>query len=75
MNPCIQNNTWPLHHLNYAANPMTTASLKPDDIIQQSIASSTFSQSTLGQYPTPKQNGAVDPNANPWNPLVYSSNI
>ncbi|XP_057306633.1 T-box transcription factor T homolog 1-like [Hydractinia symbiolongicarpus] len=73
MNPCIQNNTWPLHHLNYGS-PMTTAPLKPDDVIQQSVAVSSFA-STLGQFPTGKQTG-VDPNANPWNhSLVYPSNI
>ena len=53
---------------------MTTASLKPDDLIQQSVAVSSFTQTSLGQYSTKQP--TVDPNANPWNPsLVYPSNI
>lgn len=74
MNPCVQNTTWPLHHLNYGTASMTTASLKPDDLIQQSVAVSSFTQTSLGQYSTKQP--TVDPNTNPWNPsLVYPSNI
>ena len=74
MNPCIQNSTWPLHHLNYGL-PMTTASIKQDDVVQQSVAVSSFSPSNLGQFPSEKQSN-VDPNANPWNhSLIYPSNI
>lgn len=73
-NQCIQNNTWPLHHLNYNS-VMTSAQLKPDDVINQTMTGTTFSTSTFGQFPTTKPNG-VDPNANPWgHTLAYSTNI
>ena len=74
-NQCIQNNTWPLHHLNYNS-PMTSSQLKPDDIINQTMAGTAFSTaSSFGQFPTTKPTG-VDPHANPWgHSLAYSTNI
>ncbi|XP_066922418.1 T-box transcription factor T-like [Clytia hemisphaerica] len=73
-NQCIQNNTWPLHHLNYNS-AMTSAQLKPDDVINQTMSGTTFTASTFGQFPTTKATG-VDPNANPWaHSLAYSTNI
>lgn len=74
MNQCIQNNTWPLHHLNYAS-PMTSAQMKPDDVINQTMSSGSFSASTFGQFPTTKT-GGVDQTTNPWgHSLAYSTNI
>lgn len=75
MNPCVQNNTWPLHHLSYAS-VMTTAQMKPNDIVQQTATVSSFAPSSLGQFPPAPKQPPVDPNQNPWNhSLVYSSNI
>ncbi|XP_047127278.1 brachyury protein homolog 1-like isoform X1 [Hydra vulgaris] len=71
----MQNNTWPLHHLNYAV-PMTTSSMKHDELIQQNSIISNYSQNSLGQYPTINKPSIVDPNMNPWShSLVYPSNI
>ena len=81
MNPCVQNQTWPLHHLSYASPMTSSTQMKPDvganDLTQQSASVSTFVQSTLGQFPpaAPKQQTG-DGSQNPWNhSLVYSSNI
>lgn len=75
MGQCIQNTTWPLHHLNYVS-PMTLAQMKPDDVANQTMTSGSFSApTTFAQFPTTTKTG-VEQTTNPWgNPLSYPTNI
>lgn len=75
MNPCLQNDTWPLHHLGYSTS-MNSITLKANNSFQQNDnINCSFTPSNLNQFSLVNKS-AVDPNSYPWNhSFLYSSNI